>query len=377
MKNLTENFVLDMKRKIADSLDLHRPAKEQIMDLPFIKRIITSEFESPFEDFKPVKVAGEVRECPLSGHVTRILPIRLKQFAPLDWAPVVARSKELGCPFCPEALESRTPRFPKFYGLEKGRIRVGGATVFPNAFPYDEHCAVVVFTKEHYLSPGQFTPDMLKEALTACRLYGQRATAVVPEAKQVIINWNYMPLAGAGIVHPHLQAAVLPEFTAYYRAILERQKQYASSGPRSIFDDLAVREMAQGHRHIASYDKWRWIAAFAPRGIYEFWGIWAEPKGGLNMSDSDLDGLVRGICGVLKFLESKGAPAFNLSWYFVFNPPVAGLRNWVSIVPRVNFPVLSTSDVNYFDRLHGESITFVSPEDLTLEARAFLEGRDP
>jgi len=345
------------------------------MEIEFTKRIILSEFESPFENFKTVKVAGEVRECPLSGHVTRILPIRLKQFAPLDWAPVVARSKELGCPFCPESLESKTPRFPKFYGLENGRIQVGGATVFPNAFPYDEHCAVVVFTKEHYLSPGQFTPSMLKEALAACLAYVQRAAEVVPQTKQVIINWNYMPLAGAGIVHPHLQAAVLPEFTAYYRSIIEIQKRYSPDGQRSIFDDFAGRELAEGHRYIASYEKWRWIAAFAPRGIYEFWAISDDPQDGLRVSDSDLSELARGICGVLEFLESKGVPAFNLSWYFAFKPPVAGLRNWVSIVPRVNFPVLGTSDVNYFDRLHGESITFVPPEDLTLEIRAFLAKR--
>ena len=343
------------------------------MELEFNKRFITSEFESPFENFKTVNVTGEVRICPLSGHVTRLLPIRLKQFAPVDWAPVIARSKELGCPFCPESLESRTPRFPKFYGLETGRIRIGSSTVFPNAFPYDEHCAVVVFTKEHYLAPGQFTPSMLKEALAACLLYVQRAVDVVPRTKQVIVNWNYMPLAGAGIVHPHLQAAVLPEFTAYYRLIVEKQKQYSPDGQKSIFDDFAAGEMAAGHRYVVSYGKWRWITAFAPRGVYEFWGVSTDPKVGLDLSDGDLEALARGICGVLKFMESKGLPAFNLSCYFVFKPPIAGLRNWIAITPRVNFPVLGTSDVNYFDRLHGESITFVSPEDLTLEIRAYLE----
>jgi len=44
------------------------------MPLEFKKRTIISEFESPFENFRTVKVTGEVRVCPLSGHPTRRLP---------------------------------------------------------------------------------------------------------------------------------------------------------------------------------------------------------------------------------------------------------------------------------------------------------------
>ena len=89
-------------------------------------------------------------------------------------------------------------------------------------------------------------------------------------------------------------------------------------------------------------------------------------------SRADLEDLAKGVCGVLKFLEAKGVAAFNLSWYFAFKSPVSGMRNWVSIVPRVNFPLLDTSDVNYFDRLHGESVTFVAPEDVTKEIRGYF-----
>jgi UDPglucose--hexose-1-phosphate uridylyltransferase len=339
------------------------------MELEFKKRLITSEFESPFENFRTVKVKGEVRVCPLSGHRARVLPLRLKEFSPVDWSPAIKRSQELGCPFCPGSIESRTPRFPAQYGMEKGRIQIGETTVFPNAFPYDDHCAVVVFTKEHYLSPGQFTPGMLQEGFTACLLYFQNALKVVPEAKQALLNWNYMPLSGAGIIHPHLQTAMLPEITSYYRLILERQRQYLSGGGKSIFDSLTARESEKGERYIAPVGNWNWITAFAPRGIYEFWGILKGEDETHRVQDQDLADLARGIGGVLRFFETKKVQAFNLSWYFVSNPPLPGMRHWVSIIPRVNFPVFATSDVNYFDRLHGESITFAVPEDVTLEIR--------
>ena len=341
------------------------------MELEFKKRTILSEFESPFENFKNVQVTGEVRSCPLSGHCTRLLPVRLKDFARIDWTPIINRSRELGCPFCAEAIEIRTPRFPRSYGLEKGRIRVGGATVFPNAFPYDEHCAVVVFTKEHYLSPGQFTPEMFQEGFAASLQYFQKTAAVVPGARQAILNWNYMPLAGAGIIHPHFQTALLPEMTTYYRLVCERQARYAAEGGGSIFDDLAAREAGEKERHIASVGKWSWLAAFAPRGIYEFWGILTGAEFAKE-PDPDLSDLSKGLCRILAFLEAKGVQAFNLSWYFVFNPPVAGMRHWVAIVRGVNFPGFGTSDVSYFDRLHGESVTFVSPEDVTRELQNYF-----
>jgi galactose-1-phosphate uridylyltransferase len=298
--------------------------------------------------------------------------VRLKEFARMDWAPVIARSRDLGCPFCPGAVELKTPRFPAVYALETGRIRVGAAAVFPNAFPYDEHCAVVVITGEHYLSPGQFTPEMLADGFAASLLYFRTAARVVPHAKQAALNWNYMPLAGAGIIHPHLQTALLPEMTAYYRTVCGRQARHAAEGGGSIFDDLVIREAEGKERYVAALGKWHWLSAFAPRGIHEFWGVFGAGGVAPEISDPDLRDLSSGVCRVLKFFEAKGIQAFNLAWYFTFKPPAPGLRHWVAVVPRVNFPGFGTSDVSYFDRLQGESVTFVPPEDAARDLRDYF-----
>jgi galactose-1-phosphate uridylyltransferase len=342
------------------------------MPLEFKRRSIVSEFESPFENFRRVQVRGEVRFCPLSGHPARLLPVRLKDFARTDWTPIISRSRELGCPFCPEVIDLKTPRFPGSYGLENGRIRIGGATVFPNAFPYDDHCAVVVFTKDHFLSPGQFTPEMLADGFAAALRYFEAAARVVPEARQAALNWNYMPLAGAGIIHPHLQTALLPEMTAYYRTVCERQSRYGAAGGGSIFEDLIVRETKEKERYVAATGNWHWISAFAPRGIHEFWGILISGGESPETADPELGDLSAGICRILKFFQEKGIQAFNFSWYFLFKPSVKGLRHWTAVIPRVNFPGFGTSDVNYFDRLQGESITFVSPEDAARELRMYF-----
>src|SRR5512139_2523935 len=72
------------------------PRREGPMRFVFKRRGIVSEFESLFENFKTVRVTGEVRVCPLSGHPTRLLPVRLKDFARTDWTPIINRSRELG-----------------------------------------------------------------------------------------------------------------------------------------------------------------------------------------------------------------------------------------------------------------------------------------
>ena len=40
------------------------------------------------------------------------------------------------------------------------------------------------------------------------------------------------------------------------------------------------------------------------------------------------------------------------------------------IIPRVNLPPLGVSDVNYFEKGHGEVINIISPEDLAEEIMA-------
>lgn len=343
------------------------------MELEFKKRTIAGEYESPFDHFRKVKVTGEIRECPVSGHVTRLLPYRIKEFFKIDLEPVIIKSKE-GCPFCPEAIEAKTPRFLPDLAAGSGRIMVGEATVFPNAFPYDDYSAVAVISREHFLSLGQFRPQQFQDGFEACRVFLQMARKASGRARYAILNWNYMPIAGAGLVHPHLQAAAIEEPTLYQRALIERQKKYRLGGGDSILDDLVAKEMADRERYIARLGGWHWTMAFAPRGIYEFWAIFSGSGNLLDIKEEDLEDLASGLCSALRFLEGKGVQALNLSWYSFFSAESEGLRNIVSVLPRVHFPPFGTSDINYFDRLQRESVSFVLPETVTPEIRGFFGG---
>ena len=343
------------------------------MGLEFRSRHFTTEFESPFENFRKVEVSGEVRTCPLSGHVTRILPIRMRQLVPINLESLISQSKG-GCPFCPGAIETKTPHFPASFLPGGGRIQFGETVIFPNAFPYDTYNAVAVFTREHFVSLGQFSPELLSQAFMACLIYFRRAKEVFADARQALLAWNYMPLAGAGLIHPHIQMAALAEPTAFYRGILEKGRGYDSSGKKSIIEAIVAREIEEKGRYIARIGQWHWLSAFAPRGIYEFWGVFTEDVDVLGLRERDLTDLASGISPILKFMETKRIQALNMTWYSHFGNWGNGLRNWVSIVPRVIFPPMNTSDINYFDKLHGESIAFARPEEVILEVRKFFAG---
>ncbi|HSR12319.1 MAG TPA: hypothetical protein VLS90_12825, partial [Thermodesulfobacteriota bacterium] len=196
---------------------------------------------------------------------------------------------------------------------------------------------------------------------------------IFAEARQALLTWNYMPLAGAGLVHPHFHVAPLPEATSFFKTVMDRQNRYSPDGERSIFDDLVKKEISEDRRYVGRTGSWDWLAAFAPRGIYEFWAVSEKTAAILELEDAEVAELAAGLSMVTGFLHAKGIQALNMSWYSLYRLENKGLRNWVSIVPRLNLTPLGTSDSNYFDRLHAESITFSAPEEVAVEARQFFE----
>ena len=88
--------------------------------------------------------------------------------------------------------------------VPEGRVQRGEAVVFPNLSPYDEHSAVAVMCREHFISPSGFTPGILSDAFRACIDYFDHF-AHFPGTDFPLVCWNYMPAAGSSQVHPHLQ----------------------------------------------------------------------------------------------------------------------------------------------------------------------------
>jgi len=130
------------------------------------KVVRETEYHDPGKNYELVRVPSEVRYDPFTGEGGRIFPIRKYQLPRFDWEPVVQLSREKFCPFCPEALEKATPRFPEKL-LPGGRLRVGEAVVIPNMFPVETYAGVVVMTPEHYLPMSGIPEQTLFDSLRA------------------------------------------------------------------------------------------------------------------------------------------------------------------------------------------------------------------
>ncbi|HQP31314.1 MAG TPA: hypothetical protein PLB81_08295 [Deltaproteobacteria bacterium] len=328
--------------------------------MEFIKVVKTSRFLDPMQGFQASERRSEVRYDPLTNQTTRILDFPVKEMERVDLSPLIEKSKAI-CPFCPEFIELVTPKFPTGR-LSKERYVVGESLCFPNAFPYDENGAVTVMSRGHYLALADFDADIIGNAVACCLEYLSDLFAVQPEATYQSINWNYMPLAGGSIVHPHLQVTASTTPTNYYTAMLGMLGRYRAKHGTDFWHDLAIREEQLGERFIARMGHMTWLAAFAPLGVFDIIGIMDEAYRPSRMRDEVMNDLVDGVLKVLGYIDSLNMYSLNMSLYFM--PDTDVFTPHVRICPRVSIPPFGTSQINYMRMLHNEPMTTMKPEDV-------------
>jgi hypothetical protein len=75
------------------------------------------------------------------------------------------------CPFCPENIDRETPKFTHGFAPE-GRIRCGGATVFPNLIPaLRDPRGLRIHARAHKLDLDRFTRRRWPTALRGGRVH--------------------------------------------------------------------------------------------------------------------------------------------------------------------------------------------------------------
>src|SRR5512136_2634017 len=131
----------------------------------------------------------QYREEHLTGLRCRISPDRLKR--QIDQALSLPSNPD-GCPFCRENVFSVTPTFH-----DGNRIIRGESVTFPNLFPFGEGHVVTVITCEY--SVQTFTRQQIVDALFS------QIEALRRFDGYESINWNFLPSAGASLIHPHMQ----------------------------------------------------------------------------------------------------------------------------------------------------------------------------
>ena len=286
----------------------------------------------------------QYREERFTGYRCRISPDRSKRHVlqPLAFLPDTA-----DCPFCRDRVFSVTPLFP-----DGRRIIHGESITFPNMFPFGQGHVVTVITTEHQADTfsRQQIVDALSGQVEALRRYDGSPS----------INMNFLPSAGASMVHPHMQGLCDRRPSLVMDRYLRAGQKYHDLYGRNYWDSLREVERESG-RYLFG-EEILWSAHAVPCGEREVRGI--LPVASISEIDPYIDPLARGIIDVLAFYRSMGTYAFNMSLFFDKAGEDNGFHAFCSLISRINPNPSSMSDSAFMERLHGEPIIMTLPEEM-------------
>jgi galactose-1-phosphate uridylyltransferase len=334
----------------------------------------TIEAHMRLADGRAVVRPVEVRRSPITGRTCRITFSRADEREPGTAAlpaPPPFAGDRAGCPFCPEALGAQTPQLASEL-CPAGRMQRGGSILFPNLFPYGSHSAVSLFNDRHFVEIGTASPESYADCFLNCRDYLLRVLDVDPASAYMAITQNHLPAAGGSLLHPHLQLQSDPVASNHHRFLKKRGGEFFGQTGRRLFSAYLEHERRDGRRFIGQTGSWQWLAAFAPEGFFEIWGILSGIVSLRQAADEDWRHLARGVINAQKFYRSLNRNAYNLGLLFIEDgSDILDLR--VVMVVRSNFAAWVRSDHTGFEVMLGEMATFIAPEETARLARPFWD----
>jgi galactose-1-phosphate uridylyltransferase len=269
-----------------------------------------------------------------------------------DLERLAAETRET-CPFCPERVETATPRFPPEVWPE-GRIRRGEALLFPNLVPYAKWSSVSVYSPDrHLLRLDELTPALLADNLMTQVFFARTVLRHDPSSRWISVNANQLPPSGSSIFHPHLQGSANPEPSTVQRLL---------AGAELL--EYVEQERADGERLIGSTGRVDWMAAFAPVGPAEIRAVVAGASSPQELDETAVRELADGLSRALRLYAALGFQSFNLGF-------AGGV---VRLVGRAYFGPLLRSDAMWSERLHWEAATDLWPEAVAQRGRELFHG---
>ena len=318
----------------------------------------------PRRGFELSQIESEVRYDPLTGESARIchfaLPVRK-----IPDLSALAESSRAGCPFCPEKIDSITPRYQDAL-VPGGRMRRGEAVLFPNLFPYDDVSAIVVMSGRHFVPIDALPAAMIADALKLARDFIRAAAQTIQEREAYgIVAWNYMPPSGASQVHPHMQVMVTDTPGNALRRELAAEASYFERHGTPFALALLEAERRAGSRMVLEDDALAWWAPWCPLGMLG--GVQAVLPGRATLTacgDAELEAFARMLARIAATYARLGHWSFNLTLF----PDAEGQRegrHWLTarLLPRFYLdPRMHNSDAAHLQLLLGEKFGMVYPE---------------
>jgi len=341
--------------------------------LVFESQAVPAQFIDPSGEIAKRRI--EIRTHPITGRTCRISFSRIQEKEPgtesLPQPPPDADQTD-SCPFCRPQVNSQTPRLHSELS-SAGRLIRGDSILFPNLFPYGSYSAVSLFDNKHFVEIGKASVASYANCFINCSQYLTKIKQHDPQAVYMAITQNHLPSAGGSLIHPHLQinADRLP--ANYQRVLLHRANVFFRHSGNYLFASYLDHEIADGSRRIGTTGAWEWLAAFAPEGFYEIWGLLPHKTAFQQVSESDWQDLARGILNVQRFYRQLCRNGYNLG-ILAAEMPSSRLELRIVIMVRSNYAPWVRSDHTGFEMMLGDMTTFNAPEQTAEQARAFFSS---
>jgi galactose-1-phosphate uridylyltransferase len=314
----------------------------------------------------------QIRIHPITGRTSRITFSRSEEREPgaehLPEPPPDADARE-ECPFCRPNLDRQTPRMTSELCLQ-GRMTRGTSVLFPNLFPYGQYSAVSLFDDRHFVEIGTASAESYTNSLLNCRDYLLKVLDYDPAAVSMAITQNHLPSAGGSLIHPHFQVYADRIAANCQRRLRSRAGEYRKLYGRRLFSDYLVHEKDSGERMIGSSGPWQWLAAFAPEGFFEIWGILPAVTSLRQATEHHWRALARGVLNAQKFYRSLGRNGYNLG-LLLLEDGSNDMELRVVMTVRSNYAAWVRSDFTGFEVMLGDMATFTAPERTARLARPF------
>ncbi len=314
----------------------------------------------------------EIRVHPITGRTCRITYSRGEEHEPgaefLPAPPPFADDLDQ-CPFCAPRKSTATPQFPVDVYSEK-RMTRGTSTLFPNLFPYGRYSAVSLFDNEHFVEIGSAARQSYVDSFLNCRDYLLHVLAHDPAAVFMAITQNHLPSAGGSLLHPHLQVQADRVPANFQRFLRLHAAEYHQKYRTRLYADYLQYEQQDGRRMIDASGPWQWLAAFAPEGFFEIWGILPGICSLRQMTEEHWQTLAGGVLNTQKFYRSLGRNGYNFGMLFLEDGS-DDLEIRVVLTVRSNYAPWVRSDFTGFEVMLGDMATFSAPETTAERARCF------
>jgi len=342
--------------------------------MKFVKKRYKTKLKNPFLNFSIDEQEIEIRKDPLTGKVCRLNVNRIRRARPgLEkdgkFFKATVKNSKKNCPFCADKIFKLTP---KFVGM-KERFILKDSVLFPNLYPFSFYHAVVVFTsKKHFLSLEELTPKLLFNSLKNSLNFFKEANRKNKKFKYPSINFNYMPPAGASIVHPHFQIVLDDKPTPFTDLLIKKSLAYYKTHNSNFWFDLIKEEKKNKERFIGRTGCFYWIADFAPLKDNQVSGIISKKVSCVTeLKDKQLKDLSLGLSKVFKKFWLKGIKSLNLA---LFSGPMGkDMSDYfcvnLKIISRPRLTQSYVSDIGFMELLHSEPVIDTLPEELAKSLR--------